>query len=79
MGATPQAGPPPVVVVSTNYVPGCRITRTVGFTWGLIVRVRGLGGNVIAALRTLPGGEIKARNPVCSKGHAIIKASHAGV
>ena len=48
-----------MVVVSTPFVPGHRIVRTIGFTWGLIVRSRGIGGNVMASLRTIPGGEIK--------------------
>lgn len=34
------------------------MTRTFGFTWGLVVRSAGLGGNVIAGFRTIPGGEI---------------------
>ena len=50
---------PGLMVVSTNYVPGHRIARTIGFTWGLIVRARGLGGNFMAGLRTIAGGEIK--------------------
>src|SRR3989337_2247010 len=37
------APPPGMMVVSTNYVPGFRIVRTIGFTWGLIVRARGIG------------------------------------
>ncbi len=47
------------IVVSTPYVPGYRIVKTLGFSWGLIVRSRGIGRNIVAALRTLPGGEIK--------------------
>ncbi|MDD1724295.1 MAG: heavy metal-binding domain-containing protein [Methanospirillum sp.] len=47
-----------IIVVSTPYVPGYRIKKQVGFTWGLIVRSRGLGGNVVAGLRTVLGGEI---------------------
>lgn len=46
------------IVVSTPYVTGYKITKTVGFTWGLIVRSRGLGGNMVAGLRTIFGGEI---------------------
>jgi uncharacterized protein YbjQ (UPF0145 family) len=48
-----------MIVVSTPYVPGYRIEKVIGFTWGLIVRSRGLGGNVVASLRTIAGGEIK--------------------
>lgn len=47
-----------LIVVSTPYIPGYKITKTLGFTWGLIVRSRGLGGNIVAGLRTLAGGEI---------------------
>ncbi len=50
---------PDMIVVSTPYVPGYKITSVLGFTWGLIVRSRGLGGNVVASLRTIAGGEIK--------------------
>jgi uncharacterized protein YbjQ (UPF0145 family) len=47
-----------IIVVSTPYVPGYRIARKLGFPWGLVVRSRGLGGNFIAGLRTIFGGEI---------------------
>ena len=47
-----------IIIVSTPYVPGYKITRTIGVTWGLIVRSRGLGRNITAGLRSLVGGEI---------------------
>ena len=47
-----------IIIVSTPYVPGYRIAKNLGFTWGLIVRSRGLGGNFVASLRTIFGGEI---------------------
>lgn len=47
-----------ILIVSTPYVPGHRITKTIGFTWGLIVRSRGLGRNITAGLRSIIGGEI---------------------
>jgi len=47
-----------IIVVSTPYVSGYKITKVEGFTWGLIVRSRGMGGNMIAGLRTIFGGEI---------------------
>ncbi|MEM0128170.1 MAG: heavy metal-binding domain-containing protein [Thermoplasmatales archaeon] len=48
-----------ILVVGTPYIPGYKITKVIGFTWGLIVRSRGLGGNIAASLRSLAGGEIK--------------------
>ncbi len=47
-----------LIVVSTPYLTGYKIVKVQGFTWGLIVRSRGIGGNVIASLRTIFGGEI---------------------
>lgn len=58
----PSGAAPPlseILVVTTPYVPGYRITRTIGFSYGLIVRSRGLGANMVAGFRTLAGGEIK--------------------
>ena len=47
------------MIVTTPFVPGHRIVRTVGTTFGLIVRSRGLGQNVWAFFRAWGGGEIK--------------------
>jgi uncharacterized protein YbjQ (UPF0145 family) len=47
-----------ILAVTTPYVPGFRIVRTLGMTWGLIVRSRGLGRNITAGFRALAGGEI---------------------
>jgi uncharacterized protein YbjQ (UPF0145 family) len=48
----------PVMLFTTNYVPGYRVDRVIGLVYGITVRSRGLGGNIIAGLRTLAGGEI---------------------
>ncbi|HEY6058152.1 MAG TPA: heavy metal-binding domain-containing protein [Candidatus Limnocylindrales bacterium] len=47
-----------MIVVTTPYVSGHRITETKGHVFGLVVRSRGLAGNVAAGLRSLVGGEI---------------------
>ncbi len=43
---------------SANKIPGYKIIGTKGFVYGLTVRSRGIGGNVLAGLRTIKGGEI---------------------
>jgi uncharacterized protein YbjQ (UPF0145 family)/predicted RNA-binding Zn-ribbon protein involved in translation (DUF1610 family) len=48
----------PVLIVTTNDVPGYRITRVHGDVFGLIVRARNYFSNVGAQLRTLAGGEV---------------------
>ena len=45
-------------VVTTPYVAGHRVSESKGMVFGLVVRSRGLGGNITAALRSIGGGEI---------------------
>jgi uncharacterized protein YbjQ (UPF0145 family) len=52
------APPSDLLIVTTPFVPGYRVTRVIGATFGLIVRSRGLGRNMMAGLRSLAGGEI---------------------
>jgi uncharacterized protein YbjQ (UPF0145 family) len=47
-----------VIVVTTPYLTGHRIVEAKGQVFGLVVRSRGLAGNVTAGLRSLVGGEI---------------------
>ena len=47
-----------IVVVSNNYVSGYRIVKTLGFTFGLTVRARGVVPGFVAGIRALFGGEI---------------------
>ena len=47
-----------MVVATTGTVAGYRIAETKGQVFGVIVRSRGLGGNIVAGLRSLFGGEI---------------------
>ena len=47
-----------MIVVTTPYLAGHRIVDSKGMVFGLVVRSRGLGGNIMAGLRSLGGGEI---------------------
>ena len=47
-----------MIVATTPFVAGHRVSETKGQTFGLVVRSRGLAGNVSAGLRSLIGGEI---------------------
>jgi uncharacterized protein YbjQ (UPF0145 family) len=47
-----------MIVVTTPFVSGHRVVDTKGMVFGLVVRSRGLGGNIMASLRSLGGGEI---------------------
>jgi len=62
------APPPGMMVVSTNYVPVFRIVRTIGFTWGLIVRARGIGQTPRVRLSACVGASPRS-GPCCPQRH----------
>jgi uncharacterized protein YbjQ (UPF0145 family) len=47
-----------LIVVTTENVAGYRTLHALGQCFGIVVRSRGLGGNIMASLRSLAGGEI---------------------
>jgi uncharacterized protein YbjQ (UPF0145 family) len=47
-----------MIVVTTEEVTGHRVVEMKGQVFGVVVRSRGLGGNIMAGLRSLGGGEI---------------------
>lgn len=61
------------IVVTTNYVPGQKITTVIGPVFGIIVRSRGIGGNLVAGIRGMIGGEIDEYTQMLSEAreHAI--------
>ncbi|WP_407305788.1 YbjQ family protein [Desulfosporosinus sp. SB140] len=47
-----------MIVVTTENIIGYKVKEVKGQVFGLVVRSRGLGGTLLAALRSLIGGEI---------------------
>jgi uncharacterized protein YbjQ (UPF0145 family) len=47
-----------MLVATTENVAGYRVQTTLGQCFGVVVRSRGIGGNIMASLRALGGGEI---------------------
>jgi uncharacterized protein YbjQ (UPF0145 family) len=47
-----------VIIVTTPYLSGHRVVESKGQVFGLVVRSRGLAGNLAASLRSIVGGEI---------------------
>jgi uncharacterized protein YbjQ (UPF0145 family) len=48
-----------IIVATTEKVAGHKTVATLGQVFGVVVRSRGLGGNIAAGLRSIIGGEIK--------------------
>ena len=47
-----------MIIVTSENVAGYRVRETKGQVFGVVVRSRGIGGNIMADLRSLGGGEI---------------------
>lgn len=47
-----------MLVVTTENISGYRVKEVKGQVFGLVVRSRGLAGNIMAGLRSIIGGEI---------------------
>jgi uncharacterized protein YbjQ (UPF0145 family) len=47
-----------MIVCTTENVPGHKVVRVLGQCFGVVVRSRGIGGNIAASLRSIVGGEI---------------------
>ena len=47
-----------LMLLTSNYVPGYRVDKVLGLVYGITVRSRGIGGNILAGLRSIGGGEI---------------------
>jgi uncharacterized protein YbjQ (UPF0145 family) len=57
---------PPVMVVTTNELPGYRVTQVYGEVFGITVRARNAFANVGASFRTMFGGEVKGYTQLLS-------------
>jgi len=62
-----------MIVATTENLVGHRIAQTLGQVFGVVVRSRGIGGNFMAGLRSLGGGEIKEYTALIeeTRRHAI--------
>ena len=47
-----------MIISTAPFIAANRVTETKGQVFGLVVRSRGLGGNIMAGLRSIGGGEI---------------------
>jgi uncharacterized protein YbjQ (UPF0145 family) len=47
-----------MIIATTEGIAGHRVVETKGSVFGVVVRSRSIGGNIVAGLRSLGGGEI---------------------
>src|SRR6204780_714438 len=71
-----------MLVVTTENIAGHRVKEVKGQVFGVVVRSRGLAGNVMAGLRSLVGGEIVEYTEMLEEArrHAIdrmVRNAHA--
>jgi uncharacterized protein YbjQ (UPF0145 family) len=62
-----------MIVATTENIAGHRVRETFGQCFGVVVRSRGIAGNLAAGLRSLVGGEIKEYTSMVeeSRRHAL--------
>lgn len=62
-----------MIVTTTENVAGREVHEALGQVFGVVVRSRGLGGNILAGLRSIVGGEIKEYSALVedTRRHAI--------
>ena len=48
-----------IAYINDRIDSGYEVTEVLGMTFGVVVRARGLGGDILASLKGLVGGEIK--------------------
>ncbi|MBD2847707.1 heavy metal-binding domain-containing protein [Paenibacillus sp. IB182496] len=49
-----------MIIATTERIAGAEVSETLGSVFGVVVRSRGIGGDIRAALKSLVGGEITA-------------------
>ena len=47
-----------MLVTTTENIAGRKVRKSLGQVFGVVVRSRGIGGNITASLRSIVGGEI---------------------
>jgi uncharacterized protein YbjQ (UPF0145 family) len=55
------------LVTTSQELPGCRITHSMGVVRGIVVRSRSIVGNIGAAVQTIFGGNITLYTQMCEK------------
>ena len=61
-----------MIVVTTNDVPGYRVTAVLGEVMGLTVRSTNIGGSLVAGFRSLGGGEITEYTKIMYESRAEV-------
>ena len=59
-----------MILVTTETVPGRKVSRAFGLVRGNTIRAKHLGKDIVASLRTLVGGEIKEYTEMLTEARA---------
>lgn len=63
-----------MIVVTTDEVPGYRITAVIGEVMGMTVRSANLGANFTAGFRVISGGEVPEYTQLVFESRQLVKA-----
>ncbi|OQP01970.1 hypothetical protein B1689_03750 [Geobacillus sp. 44C] len=60
-----------MIIATTDYVPGKQIKEYIGFVKGNTVQSKHIGKDIMAGLKTIVGGEIKAYTEMMDEARKI--------
>lgn len=59
-----------MMILTTENVPGYKVDKVLGVTWGTIARSRHLGHDMLAMLKSLKGGDIRSYENLTDRARA---------
>lgn len=60
-----------MIIATTDYVPGKQVKEYIGFVQGNTVQSKHIGKDIMAGLKTIVGGEIKAYTEMMEEARSI--------
>ena len=60
-----------MIIATTDYVPGKQVKEYIGFVQGNTVQSKHIGKDIMAGLKTIVGGEIKAYTEMMDEARKI--------
>ena len=59
-----------MILVTTDFVPGYKVSECIGLVRGSTIRAKHVGKDIVAGLRTIFGGEIKEYTEMLTESRA---------
>jgi uncharacterized protein YbjQ (UPF0145 family) len=68
-----------MIVATTGTIAGQRIVSTIGQVFGLAIRTRGIAGNIMAGLASLPASDVSDGDTMTEYVHELVAARDTAI